>query len=334
MNRFRRLLFRVLSSSKRIAALGYALLTTRFDREMHAIAIARHRNLGHAGMSRSDYALRRGIHRLEKGLVMRPRAAVFALDYINDVVERFAVAARAPEHDQQELCWARDVLSRYFAAVDDHPSLARVRSQWGVLAPKLTEGGASPFLRKQLGDCPVGFDQFLALSQFRYSTRHFQTRSVGRRLVEQALAAAVEAPSACNRQPYQYRVYLSPTEAAEIASLAVGTAGYAENIPALVVLLGDFSAIEGERDRHVPYVDAALSAMQFMLALETLGLASCAINWPDIESRERAMAKRLELPPFLRPVMLIALGYPQADALVPFSSKKNIQLISQIFDGT
>jgi nitroreductase len=334
MNRFRRLIFRVLSSSKRIAALGYALLSTRFDREMHAIAFARHRNLGNSGASRSDYALRRGIHRLEKGLVMQPRAAVFGLDYINDVLKRFAVAVRTPEHDQHELRWAHDVLARYFSVVADHPSLALARSQWGALAPKFTAGGAAPFPRAQLGDCPVGFDQFLALSQFRYSTRHFRTKSVDRCLVEQALTAAVEAPSACNRQPYRYLVYLSPTEAAEIASLAVGTAGYAENIPALVVLLGDFSAIEGERDRHVPYVDAALSAMQFMLALETLGLASCAINWPDIEPRERAMAKRLDLPPFLRPVMLIALGYPQVDAFVPFSQKKSIHLISRIFDGT
>jgi nitroreductase len=72
----------------------------------------------------------------------------------------------------------------------------------------------------------------------------------------------------------------------------------------------------------VPYIDASLAAMQFMLALETLGLASCPINWPDVESLEQQMAVALDLPWHLRPVMLIALGYPDPTGGVPFSAKK------------
>jgi nitroreductase len=102
----------------------------------------------------------------------------------------------------------------------------------------------------------------------------------------------------------------------------MGTTGYAENIPALVVVLGDLSCYPEERDRHVAYIDASLAAMQFMLALETLGLASCPINWPDIEYRERLMDRELELPPHLRPVMLLAVGYAEPSGGVPFSAKK------------
>jgi len=64
-----------------------------------------------------------------------------------------------------------------------------------------------------------------------------------------------------------------------------------------------------------------------MLALETLGLSSCPINWPDIESRERKIAKRLGLGAHERVVMLIATGYAMAEGGVPFSQKKCAELL-------
>ncbi len=78
---------------------------------------------------------------------------------------------------------------------------------------------------------------------------------------------------------------------------------------------------------YSPLGDASLAAMQFMLALETLGLASCPINWPDIEPLERRMDRELGLPPHLRPVMLIALGYPDPKGGVPYSAKKGADLL-------
>jgi nitroreductase len=65
--------------------------------------------------------------------------------------------------------------------------------------------------------------------------------------------------------------------------------------------------------------------MQFMLALETLGLASCSINWPDMEARERKAAALLQLAPYERIVMLMAVGYPDPAGLVPHSEKKSVE---------
>jgi nitroreductase len=160
--------------------------------------------------------------------------------------------------------------------------------------------------------------------------RWFEQRTVPRQLVEQALAAAAQAPSACNRQPFLFRYFERPEDAQRVAGIAMGTSGYAQNIPALVVVLGDLSCYPEERDRHVPYIDASLAAMQFMLALETLGLASCPINWPDIEYRERLMDRELALPRYLRPVMLIALGYPDPQGGVPFSAKKPVEALLRL----
>ena len=75
------------------------------------------------------------------------------------------------------------------------------------------------------------------------------------------------------------------------------------------------------------YIDGALAAMSFVLALETLGLSSCMINWPDVEQQERKLARLLHLEPDERPVMQIAIGYPDPLGLVPYSGKKSLERI-------
>jgi nitroreductase len=167
----------------------------------------------------------------------------------------------------------------------------------------------------------------MALCRQRRSVRWFVPEVVPEALVERAVAAAAQAPSACNRQPFLYRYFGVPSDAARIAGIALGTSGYAQNVPALVVVLGDLGAYPYERDRHLVYIDASLATMQFMLALESQGLASCPINWPDIEACERQMAWELALPSHIRPVMLVALGYPDPGGGVPFSAKKPVAML-------
>jgi nitroreductase len=73
----------------------------------------------------------------------------------------------------------------------------------------------------------------------------------------------------------------------------MGTSGFYENFPCVVVLIGKVRAFPFERDRHVIYFDASLAAMAFQFALEVQGVSSCCINWPDIPERERMMAQTL-----------------------------------------
>ena len=67
--------------------------------------------------------------------------------------------------------------------------------------------------------------------------------------------------------------------------------------------------------------------MTFMLTLETLGLSSCPINWPDVAGFETNIRKTLNLDLVERPIMLISCGYPDKEAKVPFSEKKDLDEI-------
>lgn len=306
-----------------LTRLYYGLLVPRYAREQAAVITGRRLHArGEATAKRA--ALRRGIHRLEKGLVMRPRARVFAEDYILQTVQVFSDLAAQPHADQTELRWAKDVLSEYFAAVGASATIDRARAQFlsHRSQPDGTDGSAVPYPRSDGERANVPFESFLALCKQRRSVRWFLDRTIEIEKIQSAIAAASLAPSACNRQPYLFRYFDNRKEAAEIASIAMGTAGYVQQIPALIVVLGDFSSFEHERDRHLPYIDGSLAAMQLMLALETLGLASCAINWPDVEARERRIASALALPVHIRPLMLIAVGYADPAGGIPFSAKK------------
>src|SRR5690606_19543880 len=116
-------------------------------------------------------------------------------------------------------------------------------------------------------------------------------------LIDRALEVAVQAPSACNRQPYHFRIFDTPERVREIASIPMGTRGFSDNFPAVAVVVGEQRAYFDERDRHVIYIDASLASMGFILALESLGLASCCINWPDMEPQESRMKAALGLGP-------------------------------------
>lgn len=328
-DRFDRFLLPLTSSSGLIASAHYLFTSRQFRREHRAVLAGRLAyERGLSAPLRSSPLLRRNVHRLEKGLVMQPRNTVFAEDYIEATVAEYVRLGPAGGLDAGEQKWARDVLAEYFRVVTDTAAIARARAQFvalGAMDRPRFEDASVPRTRSQAAKAGVTYDDFVALCRQRRSVRWFDARPVPCELVIKALDAAAQAPSACNRQPFLFRYFDAPADAQRIAGIAMGTTGYAQNVQALVVLLGDLGCYPEERDRHVPYIDASLAAMQFMLALETLGLASCPINWPDIEYRELQMEEALGLPRHVRPVMLIALGYPDPQGGVPFSAKKPSQ---------
>ena len=276
------------------------------------------------------YLLRRSIHMLEKGLVMRPRRNVFAVDYIASTVKCFRamleLRTQMPDAiDDEELRWAGAVLGEYFAVAGGHPTIDKVRVWWNELPSLPTDGPrAVPFLRDLSLAPPVAYRPLLMLAQRRRSVRWFDPARVDRRLIDQALLVAAEAPSACNRQPVEFRIFDDPDKVERVAAVPMGTRGFRHQFPAITVVVGKMAAFFSERDRHLIYIDGSLAAMSFILALESLGLSSVIINWPDVAAEEREMARLLELRPDERVVMLIAFGHPDPSGMVPASVKKTL----------
>jgi len=320
------------SASGFLSAIYY-LVNGAFRREQRAALSGFGRHYSDLLSGRAPVAyLRRNIHRIEKGLVMRPVKPVFAKNYIEATVEAYAAAAANLNEpgacgciDMTSLQWFNAVLDRYFETVKAHPVIDRAARLYKITRSAAGYQDAStPMLRRNSEPLCLSHEEFLSLAKRRHSVRWFLDRPVERAAVDRAMECAKLAPSACNRLPYEFRFFDEPKIVRRIAELPMGTAGFAENIPVLCVIIARMDYYSSERDRHVPYIDASLAAMQFMLALETLGLGSCPINWPDFSLLEMKMSRAMKLKDYERPVLLIALGHPDPEGEIPLSLKKSI----------
>ena len=306
----------------------------RFRRELSAVFAGRRRHCEYDKQEQgNEWRLRRNIHRLEKALCMRPLRDEFASSYIEETVQAFAAQSSCPcaDADEDLVNWAHDVLDLYFRKTEDScdESIAHGRERFRALpsSARDAEGGGSriPYRRDLSTPPPVSVNDLLALARRRRSVRWFEQKSVPRTAIDRAIEVAACGPTACNRQSFELRIFDRPETVERVARVPMGTTGYHRNIPAIAVVLGRMDAFFDERDRHLIYIDGSLFAMGFVYALEAQGLASCCINWPDIEEKEVEMARLLGLETWQRPVMLIAFGYPDPEGLVPYSQKKSLE---------
>ncbi len=318
-----------------LSSLYYAFFNRSFNRENKAVLAGKVKHIKEAVNLKSNYFLLvRNTHRIEKGLLMRPRKEVFATAFIAETVDSYiGVMGKKDDTDNLQKKWFTDVLTEYFNVCQPHPVVDRQKERFLNVHARQSpvngqlEGGAIPYLRNVSDFSSISYEEFYKLNRQRRSVRWFLDKPVDRALIDKAILAAIQAPSACNRQPFEYHIVDDKELLQTVVELPMGTKGYAHSIQAMIVAVGNLDAYFDERDRHLIYIDASLANMSLMLALETLGLASCPINWPDIEEREVKMAKFLKLQPYQRPIMCIGIGYPDPQGMVAYSEKRPLDVV-------
>lgn len=253
---------------------------------------------------------------------MEPRRNLFALDYIEDLALAYKNSIERGVN-KNEVDWATDVLEEYFKSVGAHPAVDRARSIFESVNPPDIDRSLSrtPYSASNRPEASVSYESLERLAHLRRSVRWYDERPVPRELIDKALKIALQSPSACNRQPYSFLIYDDPAAISKVAQLPIGVTGFEHNFPVIIAVVGRLRAYSEPRDRHAIYVDGSMATMAFMYALETLGLSSCPINWPDIPEREEAARKLLGLASDERIVMFVSVGFARADGKIPFSEK-------------
>lgn len=310
----------------------FYLFTGEFGREAKSSLRGRQQYIKSAELNTSLY--RRNVHRLEKAMIMRPRREKFAADYIYELVCSHAVIKDKVSHEQYE--WGSNVLNQYFSLVSEGLSseIDKARGAFLKLDEQSMQSDTTckvPFSYADRELSTISYEEFYSLTKARKSIRWFEEKEVELELIKKAADVASQAPSACNRQPFNFYFTNNSAKAREIASLAMGSAGFINNIPSIIAVVGDLSYYDCAHDRHVIYIDSSLATMQMILAFETLGLSSCVLNWPDVKERDEKLSKYLGLEDHQRVICLIAVGYADETGLTPYSEKKSSsELIKEI----
>lgn len=315
----------------RAAAIIYSIFTfPTFNREQFSVLRGRrdyYRELSSKSIRSPE--LRRSIHRIEKGLSMRPMRKRFAESYIIETVSQYRRISQNIESnkkaDMEEIRWVHDVLQRYFSLAERTQITKNAFDTFsGVTYNQPGEKDHAPYPAGNRTQCRISFEEFQQLTQRRRSVRWFLDKPIPRDLIDKALSCARMSPTACNRQPYEFLIYDDSNMVKKVASVPFGTQGYSEQIPTIAVVVGNLNNYASPRDRHAIYIDSSLAVMSFLFALETLGLSSTIINWPDFEPLELQMQRLLGLKTSQRITMLVAVGYADPKGMVPYSGKKGL----------
>lgn len=319
---------RAVSQGKRVLRAALVNFTGPYARERRQVQAGVERYSGLRERSLAIYELRRHVHMIEKGLSMRPRRSVFALDYIESTVHTYAAVMSGQGTKQlgeREVLWMQSVLADYFEATRaaGRPELERLEAVFTEANPGAADRDHGPH-HPNMNDSIVPVSELSRLAHSRRSVRWFLPDPVPRSIIDAAVRIGSEAPTACNRQPYRFVVFDDPVDVARVSRVPMGTRGYADQIRGIIVVVGDLSAIFDKRDRHLIYVDSCLASMGLLLGLESQGVGSCVINWPDMPDKEREMAGLLNLDKHEKVIMLIGYGWPDPEGLVPYSAKAEL----------
>lgn len=172
---------------------------------------------------------------------------------------------------------------------------------------------------------------FWEVLEARRSVRDFETeRDVPSEMVTRLLDAAIRAPSAGNCQPWYFFVVRDQAVKNALAQAALNQ-WFLSHAPVVVVVCAEpeRSALRyGDRGRRLYSLqDTAAATENLLLAAVALGLGACWVGAFDEEEASRA----LELPPHLRPVAIIPMGYPARRPSLR-SDRRRLDTVRQIVE--
>jgi nitroreductase len=140
----------------------------------------------------------------------------------------------------------------------------------------------------------------------RRSIRQYQDKAVPEDLVQKLLAAAMNAPSARNAQPWQFVVITDRKILQEVPKIQPNAA-MAQHAPLGILICGDLRL---ELSPGYWVVDCAAAAQNMLLAAHALGLGAV---WTGVYPRDDRMAglrQLVGLPEQVNAHSLIIVGYP------------------------
>ncbi len=162
------------------------------------------------------------------------------------------------------------------------------------------------------------------LVESRFSCRQYTSTPVPRDIIVTILEAARKAPSACNRQPWEFLVIESDEQ---LRSVVIDSYGrdWLKTAPVFIVACGKHGeawhrSYDGKDHTDV---DVSIAVEHICLAATSLGLGSCWICNFDVDK----LCKGLNIPEGIEPIAIIPIGYSAPSEELPSKNRKPIDEI-------
>ena len=140
----------------------------------------------------------------------------------------------------------------------------------------------------------------------RVSIRKYQKKPVEEEKIELLLKAGMQAPSACNQQPWEFYV-VTDKETIQKLSGSTPYAGAAKGAPLVIV---PCDRKNGLMAPSLADVDLAICTENILLEADELGLGAVMMAIAPDAERMEAVRRICDIPSRLDPFCLIPVGYP------------------------
>jgi len=140
----------------------------------------------------------------------------------------------------------------------------------------------------------------------RRSVRRFKSTTISDYLISSLIDSARHAPSADNIQPWEFIIVKDKRIREQLAKTHAWS-NFVNDAPVCIVVLGN----EKESPSYFT-LDAACATENLLLASHALGLGACwvAVYDPYNPSFEKHVRNVLNIPPHLRIIAMVPIGYP------------------------
>jgi nitroreductase len=189
--------------------------------------------------------------------------------------------------------------------------------------PEMSNVATISCMREELLEArKFDFARFVAT---RHSIRQFTSESVDLTLIESAVSMAQTTPSVCNRQAWRVYAYSDTEAKMRILTQQTGNRGFGEQIAVLLVVACDLQCFFNSTERNQAWVDGGMFAMSLVLALHSLGLGTCCLNWCISETMGCGKLASSGIPESDAVVMMIGVGHPPERFHVARSKRKPLE---------
>lgn len=155
----------------------------------------------------------------------------------------------------------------------------------------------------------------------RRSVRQFDTsKEISQADLQEIIKAAQYAPSAHNKQPWEFLVLTDKEQMAQLRHVQPWTS-FAKEASAVILVCGNtdeaFSRHKEDETWNYADIDCALAAENLLLAAHAKGIGACFCGAAPMPKVIAGLQEMFALPDNIRPLSIVILGYPKDEPKQP-----------------
>jgi nitroreductase len=287
---------------------------------------------GRGDIRKRDYKAVKTYHRLEKSLSFRERRRGSGWDAAGDLTHLLGKADLGVATWGYHETVGIKVLRDFVACSDGGGQTAdQVGAFLQGVSESSREGGVIELNAEQLLAGRLEEPERFFLS--RHSVRDFRPDPVPVDQLHRAIRLAMKTPSVCNRQAWHVYHLDQRASIDRALTLQNGNGGFGHEVPCLLIITADLSAFDTHGERFQHWIDGGMFAMSLVLALHSLGLGACCLNWSRGPGDDLHLRKLVAIDGAHTVIMMMAVGYPNEHLKVCYSARRPLDSIITHMDG-